>query len=205
MTIAIIGAGHVGGALAKGLSAAGYDILLGVRDPAAPKVAELLQTRRNIQAMSIYEAAQGGAVIIVAVQPNALAEVAEQMGAVQHAILVDPMNTVAARPEPYAHTAEALQALTGHDHIVKAFNMMGFETMLNPFFGEDQADLFIAGAYPQDKEVVAEMAEALGFGCYDFGGYEQIPLLEQLAHAWINLALRQGYGRGIAFKLLQRS
>jgi hypothetical protein len=40
--------------------------------------------------------------------------------------------------------------------------------------------------------------------CYDLGGDEGIPLLESLAGIWIDLAMVQGQGREIAFKLLKR-
>jgi hypothetical protein len=40
--------------------------------------------------------------------------------------------------------------------------------------------------------------------CYDLGGDERFPLLESLAAIWIDLAMVQGQGREIAFKLLKR-
>jgi len=37
--------------------------------------------------------------------------------------------------------------------------------------------------------------------CYDFGGDDQVNLLEQFAMSWINLAIIQKQGRGIVFKI----
>ena len=44
-----------------------------------------------------------------------------------------------------------------------------------------------------------------GFGnCYHIGGNDKFPLMEQFAWFWINLAMFQGQGREIGFKLLKR-
>lgn len=49
------------------------------------------------------------------------------------------------------------------------------------------------------------LAKDAGFAeCYDFGGRDKVELLEQFALAWINLAIFQGKGRNIGFKLLHR-
>jgi predicted dinucleotide-binding enzyme len=65
--------------------------------------------------------------------------------------------------------------------------------------------MFIAGDSAQAKAVVRQLAHDLGFAeCYDFGGNDRAPLLEQLALAWINLAIFQGNGRSMAFKVLKR-
>ncbi len=41
MRIAIIGTGHVGGAIAQGLSGKGHEVILGARDPGGTEVAAL--------------------------------------------------------------------------------------------------------------------------------------------------------------------
>jgi hypothetical protein len=50
-----------------------------------------------------------------------------------------------------------------------------------------------------------QLALDSGFAeCYDVGGNDQIALMEQFAFFWINLAMMQGQGRKIGFKLLRR-
>lgn len=50
-----------------------------------------------------------------------------------------------------------------------------------------------------------QLALDAGFGeCYDVGGNDKFPLMEQFAFFWINLAMMQGQGRKIGFKLLRR-
>jgi len=50
-----------------------------------------------------------------------------------------------------------------------------------------------------------QLANDIGFGkCYDFGGDDKVELLEKFALSWINIAIMQGHGRNLAFKLLKR-
>jgi len=65
--------------------------------------------------------------------------------------------------------------------------------------------MFTAGDSQKAKDTVTKLAIDLGFeSCYDFGGDDKFPLIEQFAMAWINLAIMQGEGRDIAFKVLRR-
>lgn len=99
----------------------------------------------------------------------------------------------------------ALKALTGATDVAKAFNTTGFENMADPQYGSQAADLFVAGDSQRAKEIATQLAKDAGFGeVYDFGGDDKAPLIEQFALAWINLAIMQGYGRNIAFKVLTR-
>ena len=50
-----------------------------------------------------------------------------------------------------------------------------------------------------------QLAKDAGFAaCYDIGGNDKFGLIEQFAFFWINLAMMQGQGREIGFKLLKR-
>jgi hypothetical protein len=52
---------------------------------------------------------------------------------------------------------------------------------------------------------VRTLALDAGFAeCYDVGGADKVSLLESFALLWITLAMQQGYGREIAFKLMRR-
>ena len=51
---------------------------------------------------------------------------------------------------------------------------------------------------------MAEIAEKAGFTPVDVGGLRQAAPLENVAVVWIQLALIQGKGRGIGFKLLNK-
>ena len=204
MNIAIIGTGNVGGALAERWARADHTIRLGVRDTADFKGRELLALP-NITAHSIADAVKASDTVLVAVTPQVVNAVAMQLGDVAGKVVIDAMNSVRSRPEPYAGTFEALKALTRGAHLVKCFNSTGFENMRDPLYGDTAIDMFMAGSSEKGKTTARQLALDAGFAeCYDFGGDDRVSLLEQFALAWINLAIMQGQGRGIAFKVLRR-
>jgi predicted dinucleotide-binding enzyme len=205
MNIAIIGTGNVGGALTKAWSGAGHTIYLGVRDSQNFKGKELLNLP-NVTVHEIGEAVKLSDVILIATPPQATAGIVKAMGDVRGKIIIDAVNSVRAKPEGYNNTFEALTDLAKGAEIVKCFNSTGYENMTNPVYPHDiHIDMFMAGDSRSAKETARQLAKDAGFGeCYDFGGGDKAALLEQFALAWINLAIMQGQGRGIAFKILKR-
>ena len=204
MTIAIIGAGNVGGALATQWQKAGHTILVGARDAASPKVQQITASLPGVRVMSIPEAAQAADVLLVATPPQFAEDLARQMGPLDDKVLIDATNSVRTRPENYPTAYHAFSALTKAD-TVKCFNTTGFENMQNPRYGDQALDLVMSGDSPRAKSVARELALDAGFGeCYDFGGADKVVLQEQFALAWINLAIMQGQGRDIGVKWLRR-
>jgi predicted dinucleotide-binding enzyme len=116
------------------------------------------------------------------------------------------MNSVRVKPEGYNNTFEALTDLTKGAEIVKCFNSTGFENMANPTYpGDTDLDMYMAGDSIHGKSIARQLALDAGFGeCYDFGGNEKVALLESFAMVWINLAIMQGQGRNIGFKIVKR-
>lgn len=205
MKIAIIGAGNVGGALALGWARAGHTIILGVREPQDKKIQALVAAAKGITVQTPAAAARAAEVILVALPVPAVVEVATSLGNLQGKIVIDATNAVAQKPAPYAHAAAAIKELTRCPDVVKCFNSTGFENMANPRYGDIGIDMFVAGDSKRGKATAAQLARDLGFEeCYDFGGDDKIPLLEQFALSWINLAIMQKQGRGMAFKILRR-
>ena len=77
--------------------------------------------------------------------------------------------------------------------------------MKNPVYDGQGIDLFMAGDSAKAKAIAEQLAQDAGFAnCYNFGGDDKAGLLEQFALSWINLAIMQGHGRNIAFKLIKR-
>jgi predicted dinucleotide-binding enzyme len=204
MKIAIIGSGNVGGALAQGWARAGHEITFGVRNQDEFKGNRLGEIK-NISAAPIPEAVKKSDVVVVAAVPQATKSIAESMGDLSGKMLVDAMNSVRAKPEPFSNTTEAFMKLTNCRDIVKCFNTTGAENMGNPLYKGVGLDMFYAGDSEKAKKVAEQLAKDLGFeSVYNFGGSDKFNLLEQFALGWINLAMMQGYGRDIAFKVLKR-
>lgn len=204
MNIAIIGSGNVGGALAQGWAKAGHSIVFGVRNLSEYKGSRLGE-QKNISAARVSDAVTQSDVIVIAAVPQAVHAIAELFGDVSNKVIIDTMNSVRVKPEPFSNTTEALLKLTNCKSIVKCFNTTGAENMANPIYQGHGIDMFYAGDSAEAKQVAAQLAKDLGFeNIYDFGGSDKFNLLEQFALSWINLAIMQGYGRNFAFKVVKR-
>ena len=203
MNIAIIGTGNIGGALATKWALKGHTILLGVNNKNQFKGRELLNNQ-NTSVSSISEAVSKSEVVLIAIPPTAIFEVLPQLNNVTGKIVIDATNSVRQSPEPYKTVYHCLMEKTQGD-VVKCFNSTGFENILNPTYQGNGIDMFMAGESDLAKKVVSQLAIDAGFGsCMDFGKSDKVELLEKFALCWINLAIMQGQGRDIAFKLVRR-
>ncbi|AEI46721.1 NADP oxidoreductase coenzyme F420-dependent [Runella slithyformis DSM 19594] len=204
MNIAIIGAGNVGGALATQWHKAGHTVIIGTRDRQSTKVQKVLDATPNMAVASIEEAVHQSDVILISTPPTAIFDLIAQMGDVTGKFIIDATNAVRQKPEPYATVYHALVDKTNAE-AVKCFNSTGFENMQNPVYHGEGIDMFMAGSSLKAKEIAAQLAKDAGFGaCWDFGGSDKVELLEQFALSWINLAILQGHGRNLAFKVIKR-
>lgn len=205
MNIAIIGTGNVGGALATKWAHKGHRIFLGVKDVAQFKGKALL-SNPNTTVHSIADAVQQAEVVLLATPATAAAEVAQSLGDTSGKIIIDAMNVVMGRgPQGFANTSEAILAHTATRDVVKCFNSTGYNNMEHTQYGDTAIDMFVAGDSMAGKAAAVQLAKDAGFAeCYSVGGNDKFTLLEQFAFFWINLAMMQGQGRDIAFKLLKR-
>lgn len=205
MKIAIIGAGNVGSALGKGWAKAGHSVTFGVRDPQSPKTNKALEYFPEAVVSTVADAARNAEVIVITTPPDAVMGLIEQLGDLSGKTVIDTTNSIRTRPEPYATAYHAIKALTGTESVVKCFNSTGFENMRHPIYKGEGIDMFMAGNDAMAKQLAAQLSADLGFGhCYDFGGDDRVELLEKLAMSWINLAIMQGHGRDLAFRLVKR-
>ena len=208
MRIAVIGTGHVGGALGMGWSRAGHEVIFGTRDPDTPELKSLLQSAPMASAESALSAARRAEVTALAVPWSAVPAVLAEIGPeLRGRVLIDCTNPAATWPamdHSAGSGAEQVARLVPDVKTVKAFNTTGFENMQNPKFSEGAATMFYAGDDPGAKRVVHGLAKDLGFDPVDAGGLAQAHALEILASLWGTLAYGQKMGRGIAFRLMRR-
>lgn len=201
MTITIIGAGNIGGTLAEKWKAAGHDILIGARNP---NDLETVTWANGIGArvMPIADAVKAGDAVLIATPGKVVADLAASLGdALLGKLVMDATNM--AGPLGTAAGFEALRK-AGAD-AVKVFNCTGWENLADVRYGDLVADMFMAGGSEAAKAIVRDLVQAVGFAeCHDLGGDDKVPILEGFALVWIDLAIFQKMGRGIAFKLLRR-
>lgn len=204
MRIGIIGAGNVGGTLGKLWAGAGHRVIFGVRDPQSEKVHALLSwIGPNARAGTIGDAAQSGEVVVLAVGWAALSEVLAQTGDIAGKVLIDCTNRLApSQPGSAPSAAEEVARLAPGARVVKAFNTLGAENLMDLRFDSQVASTFICGDDPEAKAVVKRLGEDLGFDVVDAGPLSAAEMIESLARLWIHLS--RSMGRDIAFKLLRR-
>ena len=205
MKIAIIGTGNVGGALATKWAQKGHEINLGVRDTDNFKGKELLNNP-NTKVYLIAEAVKISDIILLATPALQTIEVVKMLGDTTGKIIIDSMNIIMGKgPIGYTNTTLAIIENTQTQDVVKCFNTTGFNNMQNPIYNQTAIDLFVAGNSTKGKETAIQLAKDAGIeNCYSIGGNDKFDLMEQFAWFWINLAMFQGQGREIGFKLFKR-
>ena len=206
MEIAIIGSGNIGATLAIKWAQKGHHILIGVRDTKQFKGKHLID-QKNIDVLSIVEAVKKSSVIVLATPATVAKEVTLSLGDTQGKIIIDTANIVMGRgPQGYQNVSDCILDNTQTKAVVKCFNSTGFNNMQNTVYHGSAIDMFMAGDSVEGKKIAKQLALDAGFeNCYDIGGNDKFTLLEQFAFFWINLAMFQGQGREIAFKLLKRT
>lgn len=206
MNIAVIGTGHVGSALAQQFIKAGHTVLMGAQFPLSEKSIQLATRIGEDRFTTVESAVRQCTVVVLATPAPQAVEVARSLGDTTGKIVIDTMNIVMGRgPAGFSNTSDAILAHTNTRDVVKCFNTTGFNNMQNPVYEGVAIDAFVAGDSEKGKAVARQLALDAGFAaCYDVGGNDKFALMEQFALFWINLAMFQGQGREIAFKLLRR-
>lgn len=210
MRIAIIGAGNVGAALARGLKGKGHSVVLGVRDPAAAEVAALA-AGTDARASAPAEAASGAEIVILALPWNVVEAALASLGDVAGKIVIDCTNPLGQTPEGFGlvvgHSVsggEMVQGWAPGARVVKTLNQVGAEIMADNASMPQRPVMFMAGDDADAKSAVGRVLADLGFEALDAGGLTKARLLEPFGMVWINQALMRGKGRAWAFAAVER-
>lgn len=209
MNIAVIGTGNVGGTLGRRWAEAGHRVVFGTRDPASQKVSELLAAAGGAASAASAASASAGAEIVVLATPwSGLEQTVAGLGDLSGKIVIDCTNPIAPGFQLAVGLttsgAEQVAGWAGGARVVKAFNTTGWENMADPLYDGQPTTMFICGDEAEAKAVVTELAETLGFEVADVGDLTAARFIEPLALVWIKLAITQGHGRTLAFKIVKR-
>jgi hypothetical protein len=180
--IGIIGAGRIGGGLARQLAGAGHQVRLSFsRDQA--NLAELAsQIGPEASVGSPADAAAFGEVVVVSVPWNVLPVALEQAGPLTGTIVIDTTNQFGAPPLPReGQTAAAFNAarMPGARY-TKSFNTLtsGFQAEAAGRSGDGCVVQWLCGDDSAAKEVVAGLIEDAGFVPVDLGGTAGCAVME---------------------------
>jgi predicted dinucleotide-binding enzyme len=198
-TIGIIGAGHIGSALAEVLTDAGHDVVLAnSRDPQtlAGLVAELSSrpsARGTVRAATAADAAAAGDLAVVTVPLRAYRDIPVEPLAGK--VVIDTNNYYPERDGRFpglddesTTSAELLQAHLPSSRVVKAFNHIPAREIVDRRTAPgtpNRRALAIAGDDPAARELVAGLLDELGFDVVDLGA---------LAEGWRVQPGTPGYG-----------
>ncbi|SDD55674.1 hypothetical protein SAMN05660690_4546 [Geodermatophilus telluris] len=198
-TLGIIGAGHIGTALAQAATDAGYDVVLSnSRGPET--LTELVEAigarpsrRGSVRAATAAEAGAAGDLVVVTVPLKAVDDVPVEPLAGK--VVIDTNNYyperdghVPALDDESTTTSELLQDHLPSSRVVKAFNHIlaaDITARRTPPGTPNRRALAIAGDDASAKETVASFIDELGFDVVDLG---------PLAEGWRIQRDTPGYG-----------
>jgi predicted dinucleotide-binding enzyme len=199
MRIAVIGAGNIGGTLARKWSAAGHQLVIGARDPAKPDVQQLAHETGGA-ASSIADAVRDAEAVLFAVPGAAMADTCQALGhALDSKVVFDATNNVGGA---VLNNVATITTAAPESTVYRAFNIYGFENFENPILGGVQADLFFAGPDGAPRSTAEQLISDVGLRPVWLGGAERAELVDQFTRVWFTLAFEQQKGRRLAFKLL---
>lgn len=203
MEIRIIGGGAVGGALARGLCAAGHAVTVGLRQPASER--GILLSKEGLSVCEMSDAVAGAEVVILAIPVEALEQVVPDLSITAGTILVDATNAVRTPvPSGKSTVFEYVVELAPRASVVKAFNTIGAEHLSDGHLPEEKGVFLPIAGHGPGRSVVMKLAADLGFDAVDLGGADAVHHVENHARLWIHLAFACGFGRDFAFAVVRR-
>jgi 8-hydroxy-5-deazaflavin:NADPH oxidoreductase len=183
MKLAVIGAGKIGGTLGKALAAAGHDVHYGTRKPEG----------------SIRAALDGAEAVIIAIPGQAVADFArDHADELSRKLISDAANNLGG--DGPANSSADFAALVPTARYARAFSTLGWENFADPIFDGVVADLFYS-TDQAESETVGALISDVGLNPV-YLGPDQYDLLDQVLKLWFDLAISQGRGRHLAFKVL---
>ena len=182
-TVAIIGTGNIGGALAANLAAGGQDFLLAGRDTGvARKIAAGLDGHAEV--VSVDEAVERADVLVLAVWLDAFEQLIAQYGErLAGKVIIDPTNPVGpdgngGYKKVIGERESSGQLLAGllppGARLVKAFGTLSAPTLTAAARQQpDRAVLFYAADDDAAGDLAATLVQAAGFDPVRVGGLDQ--------------------------------
>ncbi len=192
MDVAVIGTGFIGGTLGRALARSGHKVVFGSRNPADDSVAE--DTPASVT--NPVEAITGADAVMLAIPGPAVKEFSDSnASALAGKLVIDATNRMGST------VANSRADLPAGVRYARAFNTLGGENMADPVFADGPADMFFS-APVADRDTVEELISGVGLRPI-YVGEDQEQIVDALFQLWITLAVNQGRGRRLAFRLLE--
>ena len=200
IAIAVIGAGNIGRTLATAWARAGHPVTFGARDPSGPAAALPGRLGIAVGVRSIAEAIGAAEAVLIAVPGDAVGTLVAEYGAsLAGRIVIDAANDLAGEQ---MNSVAAIAERVPTAAVYRAFNSLGWENFAEPRFGDEVADLFYCGPDDETRHTVERLIADVGLRPVRVGDLDSAPIVDSVATLWFALALRQGHGRHLAFRML---
>jgi predicted dinucleotide-binding enzyme len=175
LNIGIIGSGNIGGGLARNLAKLGHDVL--IANSRGPSTLAQFAEETGARASTVEEAAKARDIVIVSIPQRAIEQLPKGLFAGSSAVIVDTGNYYPARDDRIAAIEEGLtesewtSCVLGHP-VVKAFNNIAADSLARrgvPKGTPGRICLPVAGDSEDEKKIVLELIDDLGFDAIDAG------------------------------------
>ena len=205
MRIGIIGAGHIGGTLARRLTALGHQVF--IANSRGPETLAELAAETGAAAVSVTEAARSGELVIVTIPERNVSNLPRGLfrGRPPGIVVVDTGNYYPQQRDGRIDAIEAgmpesrwVEQQVGR-RVVKAFNTIFAQHLLElgrPVGAPGRIALPVAGDSAFAKGVVLRLIDALGFDGVDAGGLDE---------SWRQQPSTPAYGSDLDVKGLRRA
>jgi 8-hydroxy-5-deazaflavin:NADPH oxidoreductase len=199
MQIAILGTGAVGPALAKALSAAGHQVTIGTRDPQQTKARE--QWAEVDLPLAAYQDLNADIFINATNGSGSLPALQAVGNALKGKVVIDASNPLdfsqGFPPSLFVSNtdslAEQLQREFPEARVVKMFNTMANQVMINPRGLADDSTIFVAGNDTEARQSAASIAADLGWtDVFDLGDLTAARALEMYLPLWVRIFAQLG-------------
>jgi hypothetical protein len=182
MRIGIVGAGNIGGNLARRFAAAGHEVA--VANSRGPETLADLAAETGATAVTTGEAARGAQVVVVTIPLKRLPDLPKDLlsEAADGVVVIDTNNYYPQQRDGRIDAIEDgltesgwVEQQLGHP-VVKAFNGTYAAHLLEkplPAGAPGRVALPIAGDDPAAKETVRQLLDEIGFDTVDAGGIDE--------------------------------
>jgi predicted dinucleotide-binding enzyme len=178
MNVTVIGAGRIGGNIARRLAAAGHALALGfARDLEAQRA---LADEIGARVAAPADAVAGAEVVVIAVPWSVLPDALAQAGSLAGKVVIDTTNQFGSGPLPAAgQTAAAFNAarMPGARY-TKSFNTLTAAFQVEAAGREPRVVQWLCGDDEAAKAIVAGLIRDAGYEAVDLGGTADCAVME---------------------------
>jgi predicted dinucleotide-binding enzyme len=209
-TIAVIGTGNVGMALGTELAQQGHTIIYGSRSPLGLKALDLAKkTDGDALTATPKDAASRASIVVLAVPGMVVEAVVLSLGDLSGKLIIDATNPLVMN-EPLVMSygvetsnGEIVQAAAPDASVVKAFNTVTWQSMINPKDSDGPLYVPLAGDDEEAKQIVADMVVAMGLVPIDLGPIEVSHWTEYAVVVGLNNQFSERANYDMVFRMIE--